>query len=153
VTLVSLTVFLVAAMSHLAPGRDHRDVAVRMASVIAEERPLFHDDADRIRTASLVCAVAWRESSFRVDAIGDEGRAFGLYQLWHAPRQVLSDVELATRLAMQRLRESMRIGGSENPLGLYAAGPRHWDSPKARRISADRLHIAKRLAKAAEVSP
>lgn len=38
---------------------------------------------------AIVMAMIWRESGFRADAVGDDGNAFGLMQIWpyyHSPR-------------------------------------------------------------------
>lgn len=141
---MTLSAWILAAMTSLAPGRDHTALADAIATV-AEERPLFRDDTDRIKTASFMVAVAFRESSFKVDAIGDKGRARCAFQLWAAPKAVLTDPLLCTRIASERLEESMRICGPKNPLGIYASGPKGCKSEKARRISNDRVALAKRL--------
>ena len=136
-------------MQSLAPGRDHAAVATDIAAVVLEEPPLFRDDEDRVKTASFLTAIAFRESSFKKDAVGDHGNARCLMQLWNAPVEVMTDARLCVRIGMQRLRESMRACGGENPLGTYAAGVGGCTSEKARRISTDRLWLARRLAKGA----
>lgn len=142
---MTLSVWVLAAMTSLAPGRDHTALADAIVTVAEERAPLFVGDADRQRTAALMVAVAFRESSFRNDAIGDKGRARCAFQLWAAPREVLTDPLLCTRIAHERLAESMTICGSKNPLGIYAAGPKGCKSEKAKRISRDRIALAKRL--------
>lgn len=142
---MSLYTFVLGAMLSLAPGRDHDELAAAVA-LVAETRPaLFADDRDRRKTAALLVAVAFRESSLRLDAVGDGGRARCAFQLWSAPREVLTDAVLCTQIAHDRLRESFKVCGPDNLLGLYAAGPRGCALPKARRISADRLALARRL--------
>jgi hypothetical protein len=147
--IVLIIFFLLAAMAALAPGRDHAVNATAIANVILAEPPLFKDDESKLRTAAFVTAVAFRESSLRNDAIGDHGHALCMFQLWAAPRTVLTDPELCARIAMQRLRESMLACGAGNELGIYAAGPKGCSSAHAKRISADRMHMAHRLAKVA----
>lgn len=137
--------FVLAAMSLLAPNRDHTELASAIATVVETEAPLFRGDEDRSRTAAFMVAVAFREGSLRLDAVGDKGRALCTYQLWRAPREVLTDAHLCTSIAFARLRESMRACGPTNPLGIYAAGPKGCSSKTAERISADRLWLAKHL--------
>lgn len=139
---------VLAMMLALVPGRDHARLGGAIAEVVEAEPPLFQDDADRRKTAALLVAVAFRESSFRADAIGDNGRARCAFQLWGAPAEVMTDPQLCTRIAMARLRESMRACGAANPLGVYAAGPAGCTSEKAARISRDRMWIAKRIVNA-----
>jgi hypothetical protein len=133
----------------LAPTRSHIEMATAITAAALEAPPLFRDDPERIRTAALMVAVAFRESSLRNDAIGDHGRALCAFQLWDTPRSVLTDPEQCARIALARLRESIHACGAGNELGIYAAGPRGCVSEHAKRISADRMHIAKKLAKGA----
>ncbi len=50
--------------------------------------------------------VAWRESAFRANAVGDGGLARCAFQLHGAPRSVLTDLHKCTELAATRLRAS-----------------------------------------------
>lgn len=140
---------ILAWMNLLAPGRQHGEMATAIASVIIEDAPLFRDDESKLRTAAFVVAVGFRESSLRNDAIGDHGRALCMFQLWDTSRDVLTNPELCARIAMQRMRESIRACGTGNELGLYAVGPKGCASEHAKRISRDRMGIARRLAKVA----
>ncbi len=145
-----MTALILALMLSLAPGRDHTQLADAIAQVVDESAPLFKGDESKQRTAAFLVSVAFRESSFRLNAIGDGGRARCAFQLWAAPAAVLDDAVMCTRIAMQRLRESARICGAGNVLGLYAAGPAGCSSEKARRISRDRLALAGRTLKAVQ---
>lgn len=143
--MTALAAFVAFATAVLAPSRDTsvaRDAIVRVAS---EEAPLFEDDGERLKTGAWLVAIAYRESSLRNDAVGDNGRARCLFQLWAAPTEVLTDAELCTRIAMARLRESARACGKKNLLGVFAAGPHGCTSEAAKRISNDRLWLARRL--------
>jgi hypothetical protein len=143
---VVVIAWVLAMMAMVAPGRDHGRLGSAIAEVALSEPPLFAGDDDRRRTAALLVAVAFRESSLRADAIGDQGRARCAFQLWGAPAEALTDPALCTRMAVARLRESMRACGALNPLGTYAAGPGGCASERAARISRDRMWLAKRLA-------
>lgn len=151
VHIMSLEAFILAAMTSLAPARHHDDAAAAVAQVVFEERPLIADDDEKIKTAALLISVAFRESSLRNNAIGDKGRALCMFQLWHAPRAVLTDITLCTRIAISRIRDSIRACGLQNALGTYAVGPGGCRSAHAQRISRDRVALAKRLVK--EVQP
>lgn len=137
--------FVLRAMSTLDPNTDHVELADAITSVVDDREPLFRGDTDKLRTASYLIAVAWRESNFQLDAIGDHGKARCAFQLWAAPKEVLTDPTLCTSIAFDRLAESMRICGPKNPIGIYASGRKGCRSEKAKRISADRLRLADRI--------
>lgn len=131
--------WILAAMTQLAPGRDHRELAETIARVVEGERPLFQKDEDRRRTAALVVAVAFRESSFRNDVTSKTDDHCAM-QINHRP-DLAKLPEECIRTGLSMLRESMRVCPSV-PLGWYAEGPRGCTSPRARRISDDRMQIA-----------
>jgi hypothetical protein len=89
-------------------------------------------------------AVAFRESRFRLDAVGDGGRSVCAMQIFGGSRELLSDGEACIREGLQRLRISARACHA-HPVAVYAEGPRGCGSPRAKRVSADRVAIAKRL--------
>jgi hypothetical protein len=139
--------FTLRAMELLAPYRDHLDVAQRIAAVVLEERPFFKDDDDKRRTAAVMVAIAFRESSFRRDAVGDNGHSFGLFQINDSSGGtplLLTDVDAAVRKAFGMVRESMRVCPA-HPLAWYASGPKGCEDARAQRISRDRMAIARRL--------
>ncbi len=140
--------FVLGAMLTLAPGRDHTTNATAIASVVLAERPLFRDDPDRLRTAALVVAVAFRESSFNNGAKSKSGDHC-LLQV-HGRPDLVDDPAKCVRVAMGMLRESMRAC-PEHPLATYAEGPAGCASPRAQRISRDRMQLAARLVR--EVNP
>lgn len=139
---MTILAFVSAAMLLLAPGRDHSPNAAAIADVVDAEPPLFKDDASKTRTAALVVAIAFRESSFRNDVVSRTND--------HCMMQVNRRPELATdpracvRVAMAMLRESMRICPS-HPVAFYASGPGACTNDRARRISNDRMAVARRL--------
>jgi hypothetical protein len=135
----SVLPFVLAAMTQLAPGRDHTVLANAIARVVDSEQALFRDDEDRRRTASLVVAVAYRESSFRNDAKSATNDHCAL-QINKRP-DLAEDPERCVRTGLAMLRESMRICPA-HPLAFYAAGPIGCGNPRAQRISRDRMAIA-----------
>lgn len=134
--------FVVAAMAALAPDRDHAALGDAIVQVVEEERPLFAGDADKLRTASLLVAVAFRESSFRMDAVSktNDHCAFQV----HLRPDLALDPVACTRTAVTMLRESLRACPS-HPVAFYASGPGACMNARAMRISNDRVALAKRL--------
>lgn len=145
----SLLSFVLAGMAALAPGRDHTTLATAITNVVAEEAPLFADDADRRRTASLIVAVSFRESSFRNDVVS-KTRDYCHLQVNQRP-DLAKDAEACTRVGLDMLRTSMRVC-PKTPLAWYAVGgtrAKACSSPRGRRISDDRTWLAKRVFTAA----
>lgn len=138
----ALVAFVMTAMASLAPGGDHFVLASAIADEVEAAAPLFADDADRRRTAALVVAVAYRESTFRADAVGDRGRSVCAMQIYGGEAELLEDPARCVRRGLEMLRASVRID-RENPVAFYARGPRY-TSDHARRISRDRMALARR---------
>jgi hypothetical protein len=127
-------------MAILAPGVDHDALAWAVASV-----------ADSREEAALITAIAYRESSFDNGAIGDFGRSVCAMQIHGGARSLLDDVGACVRRGTLMLRESKRVDPA-NPVAFYARGPR-FESEEARRLSRDRVAIARRLLTSTEVQP
>lgn len=119
-------------MTILAPGRDHSALAWAIAG-----------EAVDIEEAATFTAVAFRESSFRNDAIGDGGRSVCAMQVLHGSRALLEDPHACVRRGAKMLRASRRIDPA-HPIAAYARGPR-WHSLEAQRISNDRMALAQSL--------
>lgn len=145
--MTALYLYALMAMNVMAPNRDHEPLARAIAVVVETEEPLFRNDESRIKTLSLLLSVAFRESSFRNDAIGDHGQSYCAFQLHRSSggsRALLDDPEACTRTAFAMLRESIRVD-RENPVAHFARGPRY-RSEEARRLSRDRMWLARRIA-------
>ncbi len=140
---MSILFFVLASMSSLAPGRDHMANALAISTVVLEEPPLFRGDDDRRRTAALVVAIAFRESSFRNDVKSATNDSC-MMQINRRP-DLAEDPAACVRVAMTMLRESFRMC-PEHPIAFYASGPGACSNVRAQRISRDRMAIAKRLA-------
>ena len=153
-----LLAWVMAASSLLAPGRPHDPLAEAIASGAEAEAPLFKGDDDRRKTAALLVAIAFRESSLRAEAVGDhvagKPTSFCAFQI-HLPfgaksadgwtgADLLKDPHRCVSAAMRMLRESMHMCPAF-PLAFYAAGPAGCEDARAQRISRDRLAIAQRL--------
>lgn len=110
--------------------------------------------------ASWLAAIAFRESSFRADAVGDHGSSFGAWQI-HLPRgartregftgaDLLEDVHASAREALRQLRASLHVCKAlpeSERLSLYARGS--CASERGRKLSRDRWWVREK----AKVSP
>jgi hypothetical protein len=135
-----MTALILAMMLALAPLRtDLSPLAETIARVVEAERPLFAADDDRRKTAALVVAVAFRESSFRMDAVSKTDDHCALQVHGRPDLAKLPDECIRTGVAM--MRESMRVCAAY-PLAHYAEGPRGCASARAQRISKDRMTLA-----------
>lgn len=142
-----LVLFVMAAMSSLAPGRDHTELGGAISRVVLEEPPLFAGDESRVRSAAFLIAIAMRESSLRNDVVGDHGRSVCAMQILNGPRSYLTDADACVRHGVKMIRESFAVcrGLPANErLALYARG--NCDSETGRRLSRDRFALAARVA-------
>lgn len=141
--------FVLAGAHWLDPDHDHAGVAEAIAHVVATEAPLYQGDADRRRTASLVLAIAWRESSFRNDAVSATNDHC-LMQINRRP-DLAEDPEECLRVGIAMIRYSMRAC-AEHPIATYASGLGGCENARAQRISRDRMALARRTYAAAVAS-
>lgn len=142
--------FALAAMSSLAPGREHIELATAITARVLAEPPLFKGDDDRMRTAAYLVAVAFREGSLKSGIVGDKGKSFCTFQIHESSGgtpALTTDVDACVAKAFAMLRTSMRVC-PQAPLAWYAeGGVNACTSARAQRISKDRLGLAARLAK------
>lgn len=157
--------WVLAATALLAPAREHDELAAAIATQVEAEPPLFKGDDDRRRTSALLVAIAFRESSLRAGAVGDRvgGKptsfcAFQLHLPWGGKTHegwtgadLVEDPQKCVAAAMRMIRVSMRVCPSA-PLAHYAEGPAGCESPRAQRISRDRLAIAQWLVRGVRVN-
>ncbi len=157
--------WLLAAMLHLAPNRDHAPLVEAMNKVITEQAPLFKNDPLKQRTAALLVSINFREGSLRPDIMGDKQNgkftSFCSMQI-HLPfggkspegwtgEDLVADPVKCITVGMRMLRESMRMC-PKHPVAFYAEGQgiKTCDSIRAQRISNDRMFLASRLVKEVE---
>jgi hypothetical protein len=140
--------FVLASMALLAPGRDHSVNAASIAAVVDAERPLFKGDDDRRRTAALVVAIAFRESTF-YNAAKSKTADHCMMQVNRRP-DLAEDPTKCVRVALSMLRESVRMCPAF-PVAFYASGPGACENARAQRISRDRMALAARLVR--DVAP
>jgi hypothetical protein len=142
--------FVLAAMQSLSPLADHSVLGTAIAARVDAESPLFADDVDRRKTAAWLVAIAYRESSFKLDAVGDKGQSLCAFQVGRSSggtAAMLTDADACVGAAFPMLRTSMRLCRAF-PLAWYAAGgdaARACAAPRAQRISRDRSALAARL--------
>lgn len=125
---IAIVLLLMRALHPYAPD------APALAAAIVEEGATWEE-------AHLMVAIAYREGSFRLGVVGDQGHALCTYQLHGAPRAVLRDARLCTRIALARLRDARRLCPAQ-PLAAYAGA--RCGTKLAARISCDRLRLARR---------
>ena len=172
--------WILIAMRLLVPGANHERWAAALDAVVVREGVIFKDDDGGRRSRAFATAVSFRESSLRPEVVGDcldpkystpgrcrwEGRPTSFCGLqvhlvdakgnpegvrtaegWSG-RDLVEDPEKCATVGYRMLRESARACPAA-PLAVFARG--NCDSAEGRRISADRMALAKRLV--AEVKP
>jgi hypothetical protein len=143
-----LTSWILSLMISLQPEAPWSDTYPATASAIdqaVQEQPsLFTNDADgRARTAALLVALAWAESTFKPNAVG-RGGVRGLYQV--AGHGDLSDPLKGSRVAMDLIRESFRICAArplDERLAVYAAGGTSCKTPPPEALKKSRYRVWK----------
>lgn len=105
--------------------------------------------------AAWLAAIGFRESTFRVDAVGDHGSSFCAFQI-HLPRgartreglsgeDLTEDAHACAREALRQLRASLHVCKAlpENErMALYARGS--CASDRGRQLSRDRWWVAQK---------
>jgi len=160
--------WVLAASSLLAPQRPHDRLASAIASRVEAEEPLFKGDTDRKKTAALLVAMAFRESSLRAEATGDHDKvsgkptsfcAFQIHLPWGrkttegwSGTDLAEDPEKCVTVALRYVRDSMHACPA-HPIASYASGPAGCTDARAQRISRDRVALAQRLTRDVKVDP
>lgn len=134
-------------MLRLSPSEQpvfrHGALATAIATVSVEEGALFANDESLERTASLLVAIAFRESSLNASMLGDGGRSVCAMQIYGGSPSLNDDPIACVREGHRMLKVSIRVDRS-NPVAFYARGPRY-TSERARWISKDRMALAQSL--------
>ena len=154
---MSLLLFIVALMLALDPrgGAKHPPLAFGIESAIKQEGCIFNGSDCERHSAALAVAIAFRESTFQVDAEGDcdpqtaeerrrgvpkkHCQSFCAFQIFKGSRGLLSDANACALEGYRRIKESFsRCRGS---LSGYASG--ECNSVYGARIDNDRKALAK----------
>lgn len=118
-------------------GRPHPTVVQAIASESIADPVL----GDAQHTAALLLVIAFRESSYRADVIGDGGRSCGLFQSACASTK-LRDPVGQTRIAIGNIRRSI-TACPDAILAVYASGS--CGNVAGRRISVSRVAESQRI--------
>lgn len=145
--------WILALMLSLRPAAEtpwvasYEATATAIADAVELEAPLFPGERGRERTAALLVAWFWYESGFRVDALGDHGRSFGLGQVQASNfspgvtrELMLSDAAVAARESLRLLGMSWRACRAlpvEHRGAWYASG----SCSRGQRASAHRVRL------------
>lgn len=145
--MIAWVLALMALMQPRAPWRDsYAATAAAIATIVEAERPMFEGPRGRERTAALLVSLAWFESTFQPDALGDKGKAHGLYQV-HGHGELADPVE-ATRVALSLVRMSFvlcRARPIEERLAWYAQGGADCSAPSADALTKSRHRVLKAM--------
>lgn len=150
--LMVLYAIVLSMCSALVPSSNpvfrHGRLATAIAGVLERRGPLFSGDGSMHKTAALLVAVAFRESTLDVAAIGDHGHSFCAFQIHDSnggSASLCDSAESCVERAYDSLKVSMRYD-AQHPIAFYARGPNGFGSLEAQRISNDRMALAKKLA-------
>lgn len=137
---MTLGAWVLAAMAFLQPHANHDALARATTSAIEAEPALWADDESKMRTASLVVAVEFRESSFRNEVISKTNDACAM-QINGKP-ELAKDAVACVRTGIRMLRDALsKCSGIQ----LYVGAPKGCRDERATRISNDRLALAGKL--------
>lgn len=152
ITHALVALWILAAMNHLAPRRDNRELASALAETMIAEHATM-GGADLIRAASVEIAVMFREGSLDPRAVGDDGTSYctGQINLPGATRtlegwsgaDLLESVERCVHVTDRMITDSMvacRKLPLKDRLAAYARG--YCASREGQKISHDRMWLA-----------
>lgn len=134
--LVAFTKWVLALMLLVQPKAPWSATYEKTAEAIARvslDKPLFAGKSGPAETAVVLVATAWFESTFKPDAVGDQGRSFCLFQIERTnhkqlgvtKEQLLADPYACTLAAREMMRISFNVCKGrprEELLGHYASG-------------------------------
>ena len=121
-------------------GNINEDLAKAIENTV-ESRGAF-TGMTKEESVALMSAVAFRESKFNTRMVGDHGSSMGAFQSLGAPKKILGKPEEQAQLAWTQIEYSVSRCKS-HPIAIYARGK--CSSPSGRRLSNDRMHIAKTI--------
>lgn len=150
------SVIVLAMLRYLAQGTDaYHEIADSVASA-ANADPLFEREDGAERSATQLVAIAWKESGFASNAVGDQGRSFGLYAImasvWKVDANTLLSPRSSSPIALALVKRSHRQC-AHRPWGerltWYAASATCGEKSPNIAIgqSLERMHLADQLFK------
>lgn len=157
----ALIAWVLAAMTQAqppakTPWADTYATTAEALATVAEEEPLFDGKDGARRTASWFVSVAWFESTFKPDAVGDKGQSVCLFQigvsnlkgLGVTKNELLTDVAACTRAARRMMKASIGVCSKrplEDWLGQYAAGGDSCGGPEGQGLRESRHRVRKAI--------
>jgi hypothetical protein len=152
---ISATLVL-ATLNKIEPFGPHVPQYAEVAEAITQASnhdPLFPEDKDGSRkTAAILVSLAWFESRFHPNAVGDNGRSFGLFQIQPPTAKVESNIltnpRTASYIAVDLIRRSFQACAKrpyEERLSWYVSSNGCPSSPIIVKKSMDRLLMATRI--------
>lgn len=144
--------WILSLMIALQPEAPWRDTYEATASAIDEavhaQPSLFTDDEEgRAKTAAVLVALAWAESTFKPNAVG-RGGVRGLFQIAARGGREAFDPRRASEMALELARESFRLCAGRpvgERLAVYAAGGSSCKSPPGAALAKSRYRVMKGL--------
>jgi hypothetical protein len=117
---MSELLYLIQSLQHRPANADEQELANEIVQVVeSQDEPSF-GGVDMDETVML--EMAFRESGFKRNAIGDHGHSLGYFQLQRVPRSILKDAHKQASTAYSRLQDSAKSCGQSAPLAKYASG-------------------------------
>jgi hypothetical protein len=141
---MSELLIMVESLQHRPANDDERELANEIVHVVdervveAQEDPAF---GTMEMDEAVMIEMAWRESTFKRNAVGDHGRSIGYFQMQRLPKSILKDAHRQAVIAYDRLRDSAKSCGHSAPLAKYASG----NCAHGRELSAFRMREARHL--------
>lgn len=146
---------IMAMLYQLEPSSPHVPKYGEIARAIEEASnhdPLFEHEAGSEATAAILVSLAWFESRFHANVVGDGGKSFGLFQI-QPPTAKLDGALLlvpatAAKVAVDLIRTSFMTCAHRpwiERLSWYVASNGCPTHPKIAKKSADRLLLARSL--------
>lgn len=146
---------IMAMLYQLEPSSPHvpkyGEIA-RSVEEAANHDPLFDHEAGSEATAAILIALAWHESRFHANVVGDHGKSFGLYQIQPPTAKldaaILLSPATASKVAVDLIRTSF-MACAHRPwierLSWYVASNGCSTHVKIVKKSAERLLLARTL--------
>lgn len=147
---------VLAALNKLEPFGPYVPQYAEVSDAIAQAAnhdPLFPEDKEGCKkTAAILIALAWHESRFQPNVVGDSGRSFGLYQIQpptaNVQSNVLTNPKTASYIAIDLIRKSFQACEKrpyEERLSWYVSSRGCPTHPVIVKKSMDRLLLAVRV--------
>ena len=153
-TMMVTSVWVLAIMNALAPATPWAFQYGEIAEAIADasnQDPLFPGEDGARKTAAVLLALAYHESRFQPNVVGDNGASFGLFQIQPPTAKVEAHLLTLPRnaafIAIGLIRTSFRVCAQDemkNRLAWYAAGGLGCRE-QGKRKSAIRMGLAMKL--------